>query len=260
MKISGVIISFNEEQRIEDAIRSLQKVCAEVVVVDSHSTDRTREIAQSMGAKVQTQPFLGDGPQKRFAASRASYDWILSIDADERLSNELIEEIKNLDFNTGAYDAYSMPRKNLIGDRWISCCGWYPDRLVRLYHRSHAQYSDSVDHGEVLAKNIVLLQHPIVHLSFAHLGELFVKADRFTTRGAKDMFKKGKRCSVFAPWAHGLAAFVKKFFVQGGILGGLDGWTISLSAFVHHYLKYAKLLELHRDPRVRKSMKLDEIY
>ena len=130
MKITANIITLNEEKNIEAVIKSVQTVCDEVLVVDSISSDRTCEIAESLGAKVIKQAYLGDGPQKAFGAPYASNDWILSIDADERLDLNSIEEIKKLDLENSSYDAYSFARKTFVGKSYIKL--WYPDRVARL--------------------------------------------------------------------------------------------------------------------------------
>ena len=125
MKITANIITLNEEKNIEEVIKSVRKVCDEVLVVDSRSSDRTCEIAESLGAKVVKQEYLGDGPQKAFGAPLAKYDWVLSIDADERLDANAIEAIKKLDLDSTIYDAFSFARKTFVGKSFIKL--WYPD-------------------------------------------------------------------------------------------------------------------------------------
>ena len=138
-RITANIITLNEEKNIEAAIRSAQRVCDEVIVVDSESTDQTREIAESLGAKVVARPFRGDGEQKAYAAPIAKYDWILSVDADERLDENAVEAISALDLERTPYHAFSLRRKTFIGDRFVKV--WYPDRVTRLYDRRHCAYS-----------------------------------------------------------------------------------------------------------------------
>ncbi len=258
--ITGVIITLNEEKNIAEAIDSLRPLCSEIIVVDSQSTDRTCEIALEKGARIIVQEYLGDGPQKNRAVEIATNDWILSMDADERLLPESVAKLRELPLASTDFDAFALRRRNLIGSRWIRFAGWYPNYVVRLYNAKKAQYESKQEHARITAKNVERLQVDILHYSFKHLGELFSKADRFSTRGAKLLYAEGKRAHVFSPLLHGSAAFVKKLFLQGGILGGVDGFTVSISAFVHSYLKYVKLIELHRDQRVRDAMNLDKIW
>ena len=152
MKITANIITLNEEKNIEEVIKSVQTVCDEVLVVDSLSSDRTCEIAESLGAKVIKQAYLGDGPQKSFGAPYASNDWILSIDADERLDLNSIEEIKKLDLENSSYDGYSFARKTFVGKNYIKI--WYPDRVVRLYNRKKCSFSTAKGHARVETKNV----------------------------------------------------------------------------------------------------------
>ena len=131
-KITGTIITLNAEKYIERAIKSLQSICDEVIVLDSESTDQTRDIAMKSGAKVFIQSFLGDGAQKKEASKFSKNNWIFSMDADEYLANDLIEFIKTINLNDD-YDSYSFRRKNFCGDEWIKAAGFYPDEVTRLY-------------------------------------------------------------------------------------------------------------------------------
>ena len=130
--ITGTIITLNNEHLIEDCITSLKKICNEIIVVDSLSSDKTREIAKKLGAKVFEQEFLGDGPQKKIASTFASNDWIFSLDADERLEDDLINYINSIDIKKNTFDGYSFRRRNYCGTKWIKAAGFYPDRVTRL--------------------------------------------------------------------------------------------------------------------------------
>ncbi|MBN2895150.1 MAG: glycosyltransferase family 2 protein [Campylobacterales bacterium] len=246
MKITGNIITLNESRHIEACIASLQSVCDEIIVVDSHSSDDTRERAEAMGARVVLQSYLGDGPQKNVASAHAAHAWILSIDADERLDEEMVAQIKALK-EDDAIDAYAFARKNYIGSRWIRHCGWYPDYAIRLYHKERARFRDTQGHSGVEALHVKRLGGHIIHYSYRNYHELLHKTNRFSTRGAKMLLQKGKKANGFSPFVHGASAFVRKYFLQRGFLQGLDGLTIALTASINAYMKYAKLLEMRRE-------------
>jgi glycosyltransferase involved in cell wall biosynthesis len=259
-KVSAVIITKNEETNIADCIASARKLCDEVIVVDSESTDRTVEIAKSLGAKTYVQEYLGDGPQKNFGLQYATNDWILSIDADERLEDEAVAILSAIDYGTTQHDAYYLRRKNLIGSRWIRYNGWYPDNLVRLYNKQKTRFADVPAHSRVPAEYPQYLKADIIHYSYKYSGELFVKADRFSSRGAKDLYRRKKKANNFSPFTHGLIAFLRQYVFKLGVLGGVDGFTVALSSSVNSYLKWAKLLELQNDEKAKKSLNPDGIW
>lgn len=264
--ITGVVITLNEADNIEACLASLAQVCEELIVVDSGSSDDTIAIAESCGAHVIRQPYLGDGPQKNVGPRAASHRWVLSLDADERLTDDAVAAIQALDLESGTisndgHDAYALRRRNFIGSRWIRHCGWYPDYCIRLFDRDRTGFSESRQHASVQAQNPHRLDADLEHFSFANLGELFGKASgRFSNRAAKIMYLKGKRANGWSPALHGANAFVRKYVFQRGFLGGLDGASVALSAAVNAYLKYAKLLEFQRDAKVRDAENFDRIW
>ncbi|WP_110693596.1 glycosyltransferase family 2 protein [Salinicola halophyticus] len=264
--ITGVVITLDEADNIEACLASLARVCDELIVVDSGSRDDTVARAEASGARVIHQPYLGDGPQKRVGPQAASHRWVLSLDADERLTDGAVSAIQALDLDAGengeaSHDAYALRRRNFVGSRWIRHCGWYPDYCLRLFDRERCGFSDSRQHASVQAQNAKRLDADLEHYSFANLAELFGKASgRFSNRAAKIMYLKGKRANAMSPTLHGANAFVRKYVFQRGFLGGLDGVSVALSAAVNAYLKYAKLLELQRDAQVREAEDFDRIW
>ncbi|MCW8329581.1 glycosyltransferase family 2 protein [Photobacterium sp. SDRW27] len=259
--ITGNIITLNESKNIVDCIKSLQQVCDEIFVIDSLSSDNTVELAKEMGAIVIEQAYLGDGIQKNVVLKHAKNDWVLTIDADERLTPEVIQEIKSLDLTNTPHDAFAMKRRNYIGERWIKHCGWYPDYCTRLYNTKKTRFADVKQHASVSASNLHKLKHDFIHYSFENIGQLFAKPDRdFTGRAAKILYKKGRKAHAYSPVVHGLSAFIKKYLLQKGFLGGVDGLTVSLSAGVYAYLKYAKLLEFQRDPSVVEKEDFNKVW
>jgi len=249
--ISGIVTTLNEERNIAECIRSLFQVCDEVVVVDSHSKDRTREIAEAEGARVFTQSYLGDGIQKNVALKYVKNPWVISIDADERLTPELVQFLKATDLNTTSYDGFAVRRRNYVGSRWVKSCGWYPDYLVRIYRHEKLRFADVKQHAWVPTDNTLRIKADLIHYRYKNLGELFAKPERnYSSRGAKILWLKGKRAHAWTPVLHGTGAFLSNYFLRGGMLGGIDGLTLSLAVANNSYLKYAKLLEWQRDPQV----------
>ncbi|MCM2129324.1 glycosyltransferase family 2 protein [Larsenimonas rhizosphaerae] len=261
LPLTGVVITLNEAERIEACLASLGRVCSELIVVDSGSTDDTCHLAEKAGARVIHQPYLGDGYQKNVGPAAASHTWVLSLDADERLTDEAVAVLQSLDLDSTSHDGFALRRRNFIGSRWIKRCGWYPDYCIRLYDRTRTGFSETRQHASVKAASPCRLDADIEHYSFKNLGELFTKASgRFSNRSAKVMYLKGKRATSWSPLLHGANAFLRKYIAQGGCLAGVDGLSVSLSAATNAYLKYAKLLEFQRDARVRDAENFDKVW
>lgn len=259
--ITGVITTLNEEKNIVDCIQSLQLICNEIIVVDSLSSDKTVELAKEMGAKVYLQAYLGDGIQKNVGLAYATNSWIFSLDADERITPELAQTINNLDLKNTKYEAFAVKRKNFIGSRWVKACRWYPDYLIRLYNKEKTRYRDVKQHSSVPSKNYKKLSHAILHYRYKNIGEVFTKPERdYSTRGAKILYLQGKKANCFSPCIHGGAAFFTNYFIRGGIWGGVDGLSLSLAIALNSYLKYAKLLEYQRDPKVLENENFDKVW
>jgi len=245
LKITANIITLNEENNIEEVIKSVQSVCDEVLVVDSLSSDKTCEIAKKLGAKVIEQEYLGDGPQKAFGAPYASNDWILSIDADERLDLNAIEAIKNLDLYNSKYDAYSFARKTYVGDNFIKL--WYPDRVTRLYNRKVCEYSKIQGHAKVETSNVCDLPVDMLHYSYDDYIHMMKTTGKFITRGAKLSYEDGKRASAFDPVIHGIGALFKALILKGGAFHGINGWNVAVISAYSSYMKYALMLEMQKN-------------
>ena len=245
MKITANIITLNEEKNITDVIKSVQEVCDEVLVVDSLSSDRTCEIAESLGAKVVKQAYLGDGPQKAFGAPLAENDWILSIDADERLDLNAIEAIKNIDLENTPYDAFSFARKTFIGKHFIKL--WYPDRVTRLYNRKKCAFSTAGGHARVQTKNVKDLDVDMLHYSYEDYSQMIRTTHKFITRGAKIAHEEGKRAGSFDPFLHGMGALFKALVLKGGAFHGIHGWNVAVISAFSSYMKYALMLEMQEN-------------
>ena len=240
MRISATIITFNEERNIARAMESL-RCCDEIVVVDSQSTDRTPEIAERLGAKVIESPWPGYARQKNLAAEKASNEWILSVDADEALSEALEGEIWQIKKNGPRFDAYTVPRLAQYMGRWILHSGWYPDRKVRLYDRSKATWVGDFVHESVKVKGSVgHLESDLLHFTCESFAEHLKTMDRYTTLAAEQIVSQNKRVGtgkllLDPPWT-----FLKTYVLQRGFQDGLEGLTIAYMAALYNFVKYAK--------------------
>lgn len=261
MNISGIITTFNEESNILDSIISLQQICNEIIVIDSGSGDKTVSIAEKAGAKIYYQPYLGDGIQKNVALQYVQNEWVLSLDADERLTPELVKLIEKIDLTTTPFYGFAVKRKNFIGSRWITCCRWYPDYLVRLYNHKKIRFSDTKQHAAVPMENTQKLDGDILHYRYKNIGELFAKPGRnYVNRSAKIIYLKGKKINAFSPFHHAFWSFIGNYFFRKGIMNGIDGFTLSLSMACNSYLKYAKALEYQRDIKVREAEDFSQVW
>ena len=243
-KISACIISYNEEDKIEDCLKSLQDVADEIIIVDSLSSDKTKEIASKYTDKLFDQAFLGHIEQKNFAISKASYDWILSLDCDERLSPRLRESILEVKKKLDTADVYRMPRKTFYVYRWLNHC-WYPDYKIRLFNRITARWGGVNPHDRIellKGQNIVTLKGDIFHFSFDSIAEHIITLNNFTEIGADEIIKRGKPVSVLSPWGRGFWTFLKLYVFKRGFLDGYAGLVVAVLSGLHVFVKYNKVI------------------
>ncbi len=250
MGITGTIITRNAEQYIQRAIESLKKVCDEIIVLDSESDDKTREIASSAGAKVFIQAFLGDGPQKKAASTYASNNWILSLDADEYLDKDAKDFIESVDLKNTKYDSFSFRRKNFCGEEWIKAAGFYPDEVTRLYDKTKVNFDDRADHAAVQSKISFKTKCHIIHNTYQSMTEWVDKMNFRSTMSAQQLYEKGIQPSNIRPVLKSLLAFFKKLFLKAGIVQGRNGFKVALTTMFNTYIKYVKLNELHKINRL----------
>ncbi|MBF0264831.1 MAG: glycosyltransferase family 2 protein [Gammaproteobacteria bacterium] len=243
--ITANIITLNEQENIKAVIESVKVVCDEIIVVDSQSTDNTVAIAKSLDAKVIVQAYLGDGAQKAFAVQYATNDWILSIDADERLDDDAIQAIKDLELQNTSFDAFSFARKTFIGKEFIRL--WYPDRVTRLYNKNKCGFSTAGGHAKVETDNIKKLNAHLLHYSYKDYSEMIKTSHKFITRGARIAYESNKRASTLDPIIHGIGALFKALIVKRGIFHGINGWNVSVVSAFSSYMKYALILEMQKN-------------
>lgn len=242
--ISGTIITFNEEDHVEACIASLRRVCAEVVVVDSLSTDRTVALAEAAGARVLGQAYLGEGPQRNVTERAARHDWILALDADERLDDELVGVIEALALSDPD-EAYAFNRKSFVGPRWIRGPGFYPDFVTRLYNRTRAAYEPKPGHAGVKAPRVRRVPGHLLHYTYDGLSDWIAKINWLTSRDAQGMYAAGRPPSALRPVSSALGAMFRQLVLRGGLFRGADGWTITMTSMFRSFMKYQKLNELH---------------
>jgi len=244
--ISAVIITKDEEVNIGRCLRSLGWV-NEIVVVDSGSTDDTRQVATEAGAVVYERGWSGFGPAKAFGVKQAGSRWILSVDADEAVTPELAAEIQQL-LKTGTdRHGFDMPRRTNFLGRWIYHCGWYPDRVLRLFLKSHGTFNDAPVHERVVLNGEVgHLKGELLHYSYPTLEHYLTKSNRYTSLGARLAFEKGKRASWFDLVIRPPVSFISHFISRQGFRDGLEGLLISVLSAVAVMVKYAKLRELQK--------------
>jgi glycosyltransferase involved in cell wall biosynthesis len=240
MKISATIITFNEQRNIARAIESL-RCCDEIVVVDSGSVDRTVEIAAKLGARVVESPWRGYAKQKNFASEQATHDWVLSIDADEALSEALEAEIWQLKKRGPDCDGYTMPRMAQYLGRWILHSGWYPDRKVRLFNRTRARWVGDFVHESVQVDGkLGHLDANLLHFTCNSLSEHLKTMDRYTTLAAEQLVAQQRHVGFTQLLLDPAWTFLRTYFLQRGFLDGMEGLAIAYMAALYNFLKYAK--------------------
>jgi len=247
--LSVAIITMNEEKNIGRCLQSVRDIADEIVVIDSGSTDKTKEICESFGVRFIVQPFLGFIGQKNFALEAALHQHVLSLDADEELSPDLkrsIEKEKEKGFTCAGY---SMNRLSWFCDHWIRHGSWYPDRKLRLVSKSAAKWGGMNPHDKLeLASNSVEkhLYGDLLHYTYYSLDEYILQGNKFSSIAAKAMFEKGKKAGYFNLIWNPVISFIKNYFFRAGFLDGFNGYIIARQSASQTFLKYAKLIQLQR--------------
>jgi glycosyltransferase involved in cell wall biosynthesis len=243
-KLSVTVITKNEARDLGDALKSVAWA-DEIIVVDSESTDATVAIARTFTDHVVVRPWEGYVAQKNAAAALASHDWILSLDADERVTPQLAEDIRQTLANPQCA-AYRMPRVTWHLGRWIRSTDWYPDDQLRLYDRRRARWIGARVHEAVSVDGAVgRLDHEIQHLAYRDISEHLETIDRYTTLAAEQLRAQGRRAGLFHVLGHPPLAFLRNYILRGGFRDGLPGLVISSLNAYYVFLKFAKLWELN---------------
>jgi glycosyltransferase involved in cell wall biosynthesis len=242
-KLTAIVTCFNEEARLRDCLASLS-FADELLVVDSFSTDRTLEIAREFTPRVLQHEFWSHGAQNNWAIPQASHDWILVVDADERATPALAEEIREL-MKAPAHVGYWLRRRNFFLGREIRHGLWAKDSVLRLFRRDQGRYQEKRVHSQVeLAGSAGRCREPLLHHSYRSLDDYLRKIHRFSQGGALAMQERGKRGRAGNMLGHALARFFKSYLLKRGFLDGTEGLIIAFMEADHAFLKYAKLWEM----------------
>ena len=250
-KLSAVIISFNEEKNMERCILSLDGIADEIVVLDSFSTDRTREICEKYGVRFYTHDFDGYIEQKNRAITYASYPLVLSLDADEALSDTLQKSILAVKENRDA-DGYTMNRLTNYCGKLIKHCGWYPNRKLRLFNISKGQWAGLNPHDVFEMDKGAIVKHldgDLLHFSYYSFEQHIQQVEKFSSIAAEAKFEQGKKASFIKIWGSTAASFLTCYFIQLGFLEGEAGWRICSMSARGSYKKYSKLRNLYKQQK-----------
>ena len=241
-KVSVTIIAFNEEENIEDALKSVHWA-EEIIVVDSGSTDSTIEISKKYTDKVFFNKWEGFAKQKSFALAKAQNDWVLSLDADERISEELKEEIQNSDLTSA--DGYYIRRKNYFLDKAIKYCGWGYDYQLRLFKKNKTKLTDRLVHeGFEVNGKTSRLQNQMIHLTHTDLKKTFAKINDYSTLEAEEKYNR-KKINGFTMVLYPLIAFIQHYFFRKGFLDGVHGLMVSINHAMTKLQVYMKIWEIN---------------
>ena len=249
IKLSAAIITYNEEQNIERCLSSLSDIADEIIVADSGSTDRTKEICLKYNVKFLLHPFTGHIEQKNFALSQCSFDYVLSIDADECLSEDLKTNIRGIK-NNWVKDGYYVNRLTNYCGKWIHHCGWYPDKKLRLFKKDKGKWGGSNPHDRMMLndpQNFGQLKADLLHYSYYTIEGHLQQVNKFTTIGADSEFKSGKRTSLLMIIFKPIVRFFRDYFFHLGLLDGYYGFVICRISAHAVFIKNVKLYQLQKN-------------
>ncbi len=244
-KVSVTVLTRNSQSKLKEVLSALSSF-GEVLVYDTGSKDSTLDIARAFrNVKIAQAPFAGFGPSHNMASAAASNNWILSVDSDEVVTSELIQEIASLDLDPQS--VYSFPRHNAFNGKFIRYCGWYPDRQIRLYHRINTKFSDDQVHERIISEGLrhIALDGAIVHYSYSSISDFLAKMQSYSTLFA-EQYRGKRKSSILTAILHGVWAFWRSYLIKLGFLDGYEGFVISAYNGHTAYYKYIKLLEANQ--------------
>ena len=248
--VSAIVVCYNEEERIEACLESLDW-CDEIVVVDSFSTDRTPEICRRYTERFMQRQWAGYRDQKAFAHSQATKDWVLLVDSDERVTAALrLEILDALQLDKDAYAGYSVPRLVRYLHRWWWRGGWYPDYDVRLFRRERATWGGNDPHEKIIVDGKVRrLKNHLEHYSYRNIDDHMERINRFTSISSRELKKEGSHWRLSDALLRPPVRFFRSYIIKRGFLEGFAGFYVAVTAAVYVFLKYAKLWELEAEEK-----------
>jgi glycosyltransferase involved in cell wall biosynthesis len=243
-RLCVTIIAWNEEERLRACLESVAWA-DEILVIDAESTDKTVQVAREFTDKIWVRPWPGFAAQKNFALDQASCEWVLSLDADERVTPELRERIGRIVHANGPVDGYSVPRKNIFWSAWVRHGGLYPDRQLRLFRRATGRFVDSAVHESVVVQgHVEALAEPLLHHSYRGLDDFVARSNRYSALAAREIVKRGGRARLIDLALRPLGRFLSMYVVRGGFLDGWRGFVLAVLYANYVFLRVAKTWEL----------------
>ena len=252
MKLSAAIMTFNEERNLERTLKALADICDEIVIVDRGSTDKTKEIAGKYEARFIYQPWLGYGKQRNAAIDNCSGKWILAVDADEELSPELKQKITEIINGNEDKKVYEINRLSVCFGKKIKHGGWGTSYAVRLFLKTAGRFNDNTVHESfVTQEEIFKIKENIYHHSYLTLEDYFSKFNRYTTEGALEYYKKGKKASIGQVVFNPMYKFIRMYIIRLGFLDGIEGFLLASTSSMYSMVKYFKLREIYKNGSYR---------
>lgn len=249
MKLSVVIITYNEERNIERCINSVQEIADEIIIVDSYSTDRTKDICQQYSVKFFEKKWSGYSDQKNYADNLARFDWIFSIDADEEVSYELKNSIFSIKENEYENVVFSVNRLTNYCGKWIRHCGWYPDTKIRIFNRNLVIWNDQMVHEELKIPdnfNTINLRGDLNHYSYYTIKDHLRQTQKFTDLSAEQAIKLGKKAGIEKLILNPIWKFLRDYIIKMGFLDGKSGFDVCRISAYATYLKYKKIRNFNK--------------
>jgi len=245
-RLSVTIIAWNEEERLRACLESVAWA-EEILVIDAESTDKTVQVAREFTDKIWVRPWPGFAEQKNFALDQATCEWVLSLDADERVTPELRERISRIVRANGPGDGYSIPRKNMFWGAWVRHGGLYPDYQLRLFRRAAGRFVDSAVHESVVVEgHVERLAEPLLHHSYRGLDDFVARSNRYSALAARDIVARGGRAGVLDLALRPLGRFLSMYVARGGFLDGWRGFVLAVLYANYVFLRVAKTWEARR--------------
>ena len=252
IKLSVLIITYNEEANIGPCLDSVQTIADEIIIVDSQSTDKTIEICLSKGAKVVQHPFENFVKQRNLANAEAKYDYVFALDADEVVSPELNASILEMKKNW-KHDAYEINRLNNYCGKWIKHCGWYPEWRARIFDRRKGEWAGLLVHESLklhTGTSSAKLTGHLLHYSYNSISEHIQRINRYTDLTAQEAIMKGKKSNLFKIWFNPKLRFFRDYIIKGGFRDGYYGYIICKISSLSTFLKYSKIRDAHRQEKL----------